>query len=95
MPQHDSPDVAAQFEHGGTPVGGGRIGRQGQLAEGLVDDEFEQLVLVRDVGVQRGGARPEPGAEFAHAQGVETLGIEECERFGHDLIPVQRRLLAA
>src|SRR5690606_19454822 len=62
----------------------------GQAPE-LVECELEQLVLVRHMPVQAGGACAEACAEFAHAQRLEAFFVQQRDRCLHDLIPGQAR----
>lgn len=77
---------------GGAPVGAVGGGDR-DLAEGLVHRQFHQLVLGRDVPVERGRAGVQPGAELAHAECLDAVGVQHHDRLADDRGPAERGLV--
>jgi NAD(P)-dependent dehydrogenase (short-subunit alcohol dehydrogenase family) len=68
----------------------GRMAREGQ-----VDHAVEQVVLVRDVVVERHGFDPQRAAELAHAEPLEAALVGEVDAGAQDAFAVERLALFA
>ncbi len=62
------------------------------LVEHDVDHGVQQLVLARDVVIQRHRARAELTGEPAHAQPFDAFAVGEPERLGHHPLLAQPRV---
>ena len=71
----------------------GRVGGfQPDLADQLVEDQFQQFLAAGDVRVQRGRAGAEPVGDPAHGQPGVAGFVQDLDRRGHDHRDGQRRL---
>jgi hypothetical protein len=62
------------------------------LAEDEVDHAVEQVVLVRDVPVQRHRRRPERLCELPHAESVDALVVGQPQCRVQDRLPAEAGL---
>jgi hypothetical protein len=78
----DRPQPAGEYQHLLAPTE-----RSGDLAVNLgkhpVYHEVTQLILVAHVTVQGAGNHAQADGEAAHAEGVQTVGADDCEGFSH------------